>query len=114
MQLKKSSLTNLQVRLPAVVIGGGLTGVDTATEVQAYYIAQVEKTLERYEKLADVLGEARLREQFAQHNFEILNEFLVHGRMVRAERQQAVVKTENLILSFIRGWGGVTIAYRRL
>src|SRR5690606_17892800 len=48
---KKSSLANLQVRLPAVIIGGGLTGIDTATEVQAYYIAQVEKTLERYEKL---------------------------------------------------------------
>ncbi|MFO1353110.1 MAG: FAD-dependent oxidoreductase, partial [Gammaproteobacteria bacterium] len=40
---KASSLANLQVRLPAVVIGGGLTGVDTATEVQAYYIKQVEK-----------------------------------------------------------------------
>ena len=46
---KSSSLTNLQVRLPAVVIGGGLTGVDTATEVQAYYITQVEKILSRYE-----------------------------------------------------------------
>ena len=48
---KSSSLTNLQVRLPAVVIGGGLTGVDTATEVQAYYITQVEKILTRYEIL---------------------------------------------------------------
>jgi NADH dehydrogenase FAD-containing subunit len=42
---KESSIANLQVRLPAVVVGGGLTGVDTATEVQAYYIKQVEKTL---------------------------------------------------------------------
>src|SRR5205085_1165876 len=49
---KASSLTNLQVRLPAVIIGSGLTGVDTATEVQAYYITQVEKTLYRYEILA--------------------------------------------------------------
>ncbi|MGR2929481.1 hypothetical protein, partial [Acidithiobacillus ferriphilus] len=40
---KRSSLANLQVRLPAVVIGGGLTAVDTATEVQAYYVRQVEK-----------------------------------------------------------------------
>ncbi|MCL5669304.1 MAG: FAD-dependent oxidoreductase, partial [Gammaproteobacteria bacterium] len=29
---KAASLTNLQVRLPAVVIGGGLTAIDTATE----------------------------------------------------------------------------------
>ncbi len=50
---KFSSLTNIQVRLPAVIIGGGLTGVDTATEVQAYYIAQVEKILTRYEKLSN-------------------------------------------------------------
>ncbi len=40
---KSSSLTNLQIRLPAVVIGGGLTGVDTATEVQAYYITPGRK-----------------------------------------------------------------------
>ena len=40
---KTDALANLQVRLPAVVIGGGLTGVDTATELLAYYPVQVEK-----------------------------------------------------------------------
>src|SRR5688572_29312009 len=40
---KKDALSNLQARLPAVVIGGGLTGVDTATELMAYYPIQVEK-----------------------------------------------------------------------
>src|SRR5690606_27094610 len=54
---KFSSLTALQVRLPCVVIGGGLTGVDTATEAQAYYITQVEKTLDRYEVLLLEHGE---------------------------------------------------------
>ena len=44
---------NLQVRLPAVVIGGGLTGVDTATEMLAYYPVQVEKVLGRYESLRE-------------------------------------------------------------
>ncbi len=48
---KKDALSNLQVRLPAVVIGGGLTGVDTATELMAYYPIQVEKTLDRYDAL---------------------------------------------------------------
>src|SRR5690242_20829231 len=48
---KKSSMANLQVRMPAVVIGGGLTAIDTATELMAYYIVQVEKTLERCEVL---------------------------------------------------------------
>lgn len=40
---KASSLANLQVRLPAGVIGGGLTAIDTATELMAYYPVQVEK-----------------------------------------------------------------------
>ena len=48
---KRNALPNLQARLPAVVIGGGLTGIDTATELFAYYPIQVEKTLDRYEAL---------------------------------------------------------------
>ena len=42
---KRDALPNLQARLPAVVIGGGLTAIDTATELMAYYPLQVEKTL---------------------------------------------------------------------
>src|SRR6185295_163643 len=53
---KRSALPNLQVRLPALVIGGGLTAIDTATELFAYYPVQVEKTLERYETLAEEMG----------------------------------------------------------
>src|SRR5205085_6170700 len=48
---KKSTMANLQVRLPAVVIGGGLTAIDTATELRAYYVVQCEKTLLRWEAL---------------------------------------------------------------
>ena len=55
---KTDALSNLQARLPAVVIGGGLTGVDTATELMAYYPIQVEKILERYDALVRDLGEA--------------------------------------------------------
>jgi NADPH-dependent glutamate synthase beta subunit-like oxidoreductase/NAD(P)H-flavin reductase len=112
---KEASLANLQVRLPAVVIGGGLTGIDTATEVQAYYITQVEKMLSRYEVLTKTLGEARVREQFDAHSFEILNEFLAHGQEVRKERERAKVADEKPDFNrLIRQWGGVTIAYRRL
>src|SRR5205809_1488471 len=48
---KRSALANLQVRLPAIVIGGGLTAIDTATELIAYYVVQVEKTAERVDAL---------------------------------------------------------------
>ncbi len=54
---RKNSLTNLQIELPAVVIGGGLTAIDTATELQAYYVIEVEKTLERFERLKQQIGE---------------------------------------------------------
>lgn len=111
---KSNSLANLQVRLPAVVIGGGLTGVDTATEVQAYYIKQVEKVLHRYEKLLEVFGDKKVHAQFPEMEFEILHEFLTHARTVRQERQLA--KTEQRAPDFIkliRQWGGVTIVYRR-
>jgi NAD(P)H-flavin reductase len=92
------------------VIGGGLTGVDTATEVQAYYIAQVEKILSRYE----ILGEDAVRNQLDPASMEILDEFLAHGKAVRKERERA--KTNNEAPNFIkliRQWGGVTIVYRR-
>src|SRR5690606_16633671 len=48
---KADSIANMQLRLPVVVIGGGLTAVDTATEALAYYPLQVEKFLLRHETL---------------------------------------------------------------
>lgn len=111
---KASSLTNLQVRLPAVVIGGGLTGVDTATEIQAYYITQVEKILTRYEILVKEYGDEIINTQLDAASREILAEYLRHGEAVRKERERA--KAEKVQPNFIklaREWGGVTIAYRR-
>ena len=55
---KREALPNLQSRLPAIVIGGGLTAIDTATELMAYYPLQVEKTLLQYETLEAEVGEA--------------------------------------------------------
>jgi NADPH-dependent glutamate synthase beta subunit-like oxidoreductase len=40
---KTASIANLIVRLQVVVIGGGSTAIDTATESLAYYPVQVEK-----------------------------------------------------------------------
>src|SRR3989442_2016824 len=37
---KRESIANLQIRLPVVVVGGGLTAIDTATESLAYYAVQ--------------------------------------------------------------------------
>lgn len=111
---KKDSLTNIQIRLPAVIIGGGLTGVDTATEIQAYYITQVEKTLSRYEKLTEFYGENSIREKMDPCSLEILDEFISHAKAVREERvraQQLGVKPN--FIPLIHQWGGVSIIYRR-
>ena len=111
---KSSSLANLQVRLPAVVIGGGLTAIDTATEVQAYYIAQVEKIVQRYEKIVCYFGEERIRSRFDKVSLEILDEFLQHGQMIKNERHRAAIEKRPVnFISLIHEWGGVTVAYRR-
>ena len=108
---KRESLANLQLRLPAVVIGGGLTAIDTATEVQAYYIRQVEKLLARWEALA-AAGQAQ--PAWSEMEAEILQEFLAHGRAVRAERERARCTGQPPDFArLIHGWGGVTVAYRR-
>ncbi len=111
---KADSLANLQVRLPAVVIGGGLTAIDTATEVQAYYVKQVEKVLMRFEGLVQDIGEDAIRAGLDEENNGILDEYLAHGRAVRAERARAEKTGEQPdLIGLLRSWGGVTIVYRR-
>src|SRR5208282_1650925 len=77
---KRDSVANLQVRMPIVVIGGGLTAIDTATESLAYYVVQVEKFLERYETLAAELGEREVRAPWSAEETATAEEFLAHGR----------------------------------
>jgi NADPH-dependent glutamate synthase beta subunit-like oxidoreductase/NAD(P)H-flavin reductase len=96
---KRESIANLQIRLPVVVIGGGLTAIDTATESLAYYGVQVEKFLSRCEQL-------ERKPVWNAEEAQIAEEFLAHARALRkaapAER-----------ISLLKSWGGATIAYRR-
>ena len=111
---KRDSLANMQLRLPAVVIGGGLTAIDTATESLAYYVVQVEKFLARYETLAKEIGESEIRAGWDDQEREIAEEFLAHARAIRGERREAAREGRApKIIELLRHWGGVTIAYRR-
>lgn len=111
---KSSSLANLQVRLPAGVVGGGLTAIDTTTEVLAYYPVQVEKILKRYEKLTEIHGEEFVRNVYDSEEIEILDEFLEHGREIRLERKRAVDADEKPnFVRLINKWGGVSLFYRK-
>ncbi len=111
---KPDSIANIQVRLPVVVIGGGLTGVDTATESLAYYPVQVETFLRRYETLVAEKGEATLRQIWTATETLIADEFIKHALAIRAERVNAASAGRRPnIVQLIRSWGGVTLAYRK-
>jgi len=96
---KRDSIANLQIRLPIVVIGGGLTAIDTATESLAYYAVQVEKFLQRYEALGE-------EPAWNPEERDIAQEFIAHARALRAAKPDAR-------LALLQSWGGSTIAYRR-
>ena len=109
-----SSVANMQLRLPVVVIGGGLTAIDTATEALAYYPVQVDKFLRRYETLSSIKGEKETRNLWDEEEREIADEFLTHARAIRDERKLA--KNEGRapkILELLQSWGGATLAYRK-
>jgi NAD(P)H-flavin reductase len=97
-----------------VVIGGGLTAIDTATESLAYYPVQVEKFLARYEALVAERGEEAVRARWLPAETAIADEFLAHGRAIRAERDAARrEKRPAKVRELLQSWGGATIAYRR-
>ncbi len=110
----RDSIANMQLRLPVVVIGGGLTAIDTATEALAYYVVQVEKFLDRYQKLAAELGEDAIRARWDAEEREIAEEFLSHARAIGRERREAArAGRPARIVELLNHWGGATVAYRR-
>lgn len=111
---KKDTLSNLQVRLPAIVIGGGLTGIDTTTEIFAYYPIQVEKMLENFEAICEDRGEEAAWAAFDEEEKKVFGEFLVHGKAIREERKRAAEAGEQPnFVPLIQSWGGVSLVYRK-
>jgi NADPH-dependent glutamate synthase beta subunit-like oxidoreductase len=111
---RRDSVANMQLRLPAIVVGGGLTAIYTATESLAYYPVQVEKFLARYEALTAEQGRAAVEAAWSDDEREIAQEFLGHARAIRAERAAAAAEGRPpRVIELLQSWGGVTIAYRR-
>src|SRR6185503_547171 len=102
---RTDSIANLQVRLPIVVVGGGLTAIDTATESLAYYPVQVEKFLARYEALAAERGHGAVRNEWNDEETQIAEEFLTHAIAIRAERDAAAAEGRApRILELLQSW----------
>ncbi len=111
---KTSSIANLQLRLPVVVIGGGLTAIDTATESLAYYVRQVEKFALRHRTLVRERGEAAVQERWTDEEREVARDFLAHAAAIRGEREAAAREAREPDLArLLESWGGATVAYRR-
>ncbi len=69
---KEELFTNLQIRMPAIVVGGGLTAVDSACEIQAYYLVQVKK----FAKKVAILGKEKIWANLNIEEKAIADEFL--------------------------------------
>ena len=111
---KQAHITRLQVRMPILVIGGGLTAVDAATEAQAYYLQQIEKVVSWYETLIHVSDETKVRCAFDEAQLEVLDELLLHGRALLELRKEAASKGQAPdLISLVHSWGGVHIVYRK-
>ena len=108
------SVANLQIRLPVIVIGGGLTAIDSATEALAYYPLQVEKFLSRYEILISAQGESVVHTLFNEEERLIAEEFLSHAQALRVERISAETEgREPRLWELLDRWGGATVVYRK-
>lgn len=111
--VRKNNFTNFVLRLPLVVLGGGLTAVDTATEAQAYYRQQVETFLWRYEILIKAHGKETVEKNWTQEDKEIAAEFRHHAARLREEEERARYEGRSPhFQKLMEEFGGVTIAYR--
>jgi len=110
---RKDSLSNLQISLPAIVIGGGLTAIDTATETLAYYPIQVEKFYENTKTLLEI-DKDYLINTFDEEELSQANIFFAHGKIIHETRKKAKENNEKPdFLPFLKEWGGVTLVYRK-
>ena len=110
---RKNSIASLQIRMPIIVIGGGLTAIDAATEAFAYYPLQVEKFLLRYEILVTKYGKSYIEQNWTEEEKIIATEFLNHAIQIRKERILAKIENSHTkIIELLQSWGGITIVYR--
>lgn len=98
----EESDVKLMVRFPSVVIGCGLTAIDSAVELLHYYALQVERFSQKYETGQIIISSLPHEEQI------IAEDFILHAQLLR---QANTPQKKFIILNEIAG--GVTICYRK-
>jgi NADPH-dependent glutamate synthase beta subunit-like oxidoreductase len=96
---KQELFSNLQIRMPIVVIGGGLTAVDSACEARVYYLVQIKK----FAKKVSEIGKEKFWKILNQEEKIIAEEFLEHAAQLDGNNSDELIKK----------WGGVKILYRK-
>lgn len=104
------SLASLPLKLPVVVIGGGLTAIDAATEAAAYY---PELVLNFSKKVTEIGGTVWLN-TLPPKEHELAQLWLNHAHLYKSELQAATAKGREADFSTItRTLGGVKLIYHR-
>ena len=107
-------ITDLEVRLPAIVIGSGLTAIDTATELQAYYIRQIERLKMQCDFMKSRGDYDDCLTTLSPIQQAVLQTMLVHADQAHEIKLQAQSCDDKPYYgNLIRSWGGVTVVYRR-
>ena len=83
---QKNLFTNLQMRAPIIVVGGGLTAVDSATEAQAYYKIQVEKFAEKFQKFVDLKISEDFFKSLSEEERVIAEEFINDAKKFKEDQ----------------------------
>ncbi len=76
---KQDIFSNLQIRMPAIVLGGGLTAVDSACEIMSYYQRQVKKFAIKTKEIIAKIGEKSFWDSLSLEQSQIAREFLQHA-----------------------------------
>lgn len=104
----------MALSLPCLVIGAGLTAIDTATEAQAYYLHTVQLVALRLAKLRALWSQSRIEQAFSQQEYAKLCVWASHGDALLLEKRQALRhKRPVCFRALLRAWGGVRLVYRR-
>lgn len=102
------NLLNLQIQLPLVVIGAGLTAVDCATEAYVYYQRLLQKVALEYKKIQTHKKEKVFLQTLTTQEKTLLTTYLQHHNFLVKIKD----KPENIIPT-LQKLGGVQIIYHK-